>query len=601
MSTGLAEPSPAAWESLDVIVVGAGFAGLYALHRLRSQGFRTKVFEAGESVGGTWYWNRYPGARCDIQSLVYCYTFDEQLHREWSWTERYATQPEILRYLNFVADRLDLRHDIVFNSPISRAAFDKKSERWTLVASNGRSASATYLVMATGALSAKRLPGIDGLESFKGECYHTSEWPHERVSFAGKRVGIIGTGSSGVQAIPLIAAEVEHLTVFQRTPPYVAPARNTPMATEEVDKLYANFSAYRARLTKGEISGTGDLIISDHLAPPKPRAMDVPPAEREALMQARWSVGGLSIVATFADVMKDVDANSVVGDFFRTRIREIVKDPHTAELLIPKNYPWGAKRVCVGTNYYETFNRENVSLVDVQSARIEAFTPNGLRTIEREYQLDMIILATGFDALTGALTRIDIRGRDGQSLREVWLEEGPQAYLGINVARFPNLFIVNGPGSPGILGNVVVGIEQHVDWMVDLLVLARRQKLHCIEACAEAQQKWFDHVNETASQTLFSKGRNWWTKDNPKQGQSPVFAAYIGGLRAYREICDRIAIEGYTGFQFSRAPSPAFAPDESIKHIELKAKPLGEATSVSSPVFRSQRRRRARPKIGDRH
>jgi cyclohexanone monooxygenase len=535
----------------DVIVVGAGFAGLFALHRLRQQGFRVKVFEAAEAVGGTWYWNRYPGARCDVQSLMYCYMFDERLHREWTWSERYATQPEILRYLNFVADRLHLRKDIAFNERIVRATFDQELDCWTVETDRGDEASANYVIMATGALSVGRLPSISGLESFRGQCYHTGTWPEGGVELAHRQVGVIGTGSSAVQAIPEIARVAGHLTVFQRTPAFVAPASNGPITALESERFNSNFASYRALRQRGEVQGSGDLIISDHLAPSRRRIVDVVPDERQAILEARWQVGGLSIVHAFADIMVDSEANRVIADFFRVKIHEAVKDPTIAETLTPKDYPFGSKRVCLGSNYFETFNRPNVTLVDTQASPIEAFTHTGLRTTERQYDFDVIVLATGFDALTGALSLMDIRGLNGKALVDAWAE-GPQSYLGLAVASFPNLFIVNGPGSPGILVNVVSSIEQHVEWMVDLLVYARDRRFTRIEADPTSQTEWTQKVAAAAAKTLFMKGKSWYMKNVP--GKPRIFMPYIDGLGVYSDICQEIASQSYPGFLFSQQP-----------------------------------------------
>jgi cyclohexanone monooxygenase len=533
----------------DVIVVGAGFAGLYALHKLRRAGFSAVIFEAAPDVGGTWYWNCYPGARCDIQSLVYCYTFDEQMHQEWKWSERCATRSEILKYLNFVADRLTLRQDIRFGNRVTRAVFDQANS-WSVTTDQGILVSARYVIMATGALSASRIPGVPGLEDFGGRWYHTGEWPQEGIELSGQRVGIIGTGSSAVQAIPIVAEQARELIVFQRTPAFVAPARNTQNTVTEETAFRANFEVHRHRLRRGEVIGAADFIISDHLMPTRARARDLAPAERRALLQLRWDVGGLSIGRAFADTMVDTEANRVVGDFFREKIREIVKDPRTAELLTPTDYPWGSKRVCLGSNYYETFNRENVTIVDVKDHPIEAFTVRGLRTAEREYSLDTIVLATGFDALTGALTRIEIRGRHDRRLDEVWEDTGPHAFLGLAIAGFPNLFAVNGPGSPGILGNVVVGIEQHVDWIIELLGYARARHLQVIEADPVAEMSWQQHVEEAANSTLFVKGKSWWMKNSGRAG-GPVFIPYVRSIGEYRDVCEQIALDDYRGFHLS--------------------------------------------------
>jgi cyclohexanone monooxygenase len=538
--------------ALDAIIVGAGFAGLYSLHLLRSRGWRAKIFEAAEDVGGTWYWNRYPGARCDVQSLVYCYTFDDALQRQWTWSERYATQPEILRYLNFVADQLNLRGDVTFKSPISEASFDDRRCLWTVTTRDGRKATARYLIMATGALSVGRIPDLPGIEDFGGDYYHTGSWPSEGVDFAGKRVAVIGTGSSGVQAIPLIAEEARHLTVFQRTPGYVAPARNRTLMTDEIDRFRGDFETYKERLKRGDIVGNGDVMLIDHLPPKKPSTFAVSPEERQKLMEDRWQVGNMIVAHAFADALTDDHANAVLADFFRAKVREIVTDPKMAGILSSMDYPIGAKRVCVGTDYYETFNRTNVSLVDLRSTPIEAITKAGIQTTTRLHEVDIIVFATGYDALTGALTSIDIRGANGTILRETW-SDGPTSYLGLAVSGYPNLFTVTGPGSPSVLGNVVVSIEQHVEWIADILDHARAVGARRIEAELDAQQKWSNHVAEVAAGTIFSKGQSWYVGANIP-GKPRVFLAYLRGIAPYRDLCDQIAEDDYQGFSFSDCP-----------------------------------------------
>jgi cyclohexanone monooxygenase len=535
--------------STDVIVVGTGFAGLYALHLLRSRGWNAKAFEAADDVGGTWYWNRYPGARCDAQSLAYSFMFDEALHRDWRWSERYATQSEILSYLRFVADRLDLRRSIVFNTRIASATFDDDANRWTVQTESGERSSAPFLIMATGALSAGRIPDIPGLESFAGKSYHTSDWPHEGVNFTGKRVAVIGTGSSGVQAIPIIAEQASHLSVFQRTPGFVVPARNAETSAAERDLFNERFARYKHELAQGQVIGGGDILLADHLAPTPVSTVGMSAEERQALMDARWEVGGAAILYAFGDSMTNVEANDALADFVRSKIGALVKDLATAELLTPRGYPFGSKRLCVGTNYFETFNRENVALIDVSNTPITAFTREGLRIAETAYSFDIIVFATGFDAVTGALTSIDIRGSAGLHLRDAWAA-GPHSYLGTAIAGFPNLFTVTGPGSPSVIGNVVMNIEQHTEWLVDLLDHARAQGIARIEADAAAQRDWSAHVADVASATLFSKGKSWYLGANIA-GKPRVFLPYIGGLGRYRAICADIVADGYRGFCFS--------------------------------------------------
>lgn len=537
----------------EVIVVGAGFAGLYMLHKLRTLGFNTHVYEAGSGVGGTWYWNRYPGARCDAQSIAYSYTFDEAVCDEWQWSERYATQPEILRYLNFIADRLNLRHDIDLNSRVTEAFYDADANSWDVTLEDGRQATCTYLVMASGALSTSRLPDIAGRDTFAGQSYHTGAWPHEGVDFTGKRVAVIGTGSSGLQAIPLIAKEAQHLTVVQRTPAFSAPARNAPITPEEARRFKENHAEFRHKLRRGEILGISDVILADHLPPTLPSTEALSPAERDKVYEDRWAVGGGLVVRSFEDTLINETANQALADFFRAKIRSIVKDPQVAEALSPKDYPIGTKRLCCDTDYYETFNRDNVLLVDLQTTPIESITPRGIRTTEREYEFDCIVYATGFDAMTGALLRIDIRGKHGLSLRDEW-RAGPWTYLGVSMAGFPNLFTITGPGSPSVLSNVVHSIEQHVEWISDLLVYAREHGLNRIEAEADAQRDWTNKITAIAAGTLMMKGKSWYMGANVP-GKPQVFMPYIGGVGSYRDICDAVARDGYSGFRLSRTES----------------------------------------------
>jgi cyclohexanone monooxygenase len=525
------------------------------LHRLRQLGLKTRVYETADGVGGTWYWNRYPGARCDAQSLVYSYTFDEAAREHWEWSERYATQPEILRYLNHIADRLDLRKDICFEARVASAEFDAAADRWTIRLETGESASARHLIMATGALSAGRLPDIPGLERFAGRRYHTGDWPHEGVDFAGQRVAVIGTGSSAVQAIPLIAQAARHLTVFQRTPAYTVPARNAPITEAERRQFAENRARYRQRLKRGEVVGIGDVIVGEHLPPTMPSALALSKEDRTKVYRDRWQIGGGLIARSFADTLTNEEANAAMAEFFHARIREIVKDPEVARKLTPVDYPIGSKRICVGTDYYETFNRDNVTLIDVNANPIESITAAGIRTRERELEFDIIVFATGFDAMTGALSRVDIRGRDGLTLTGAWAE-GPRSYLGLMVAGFPNLFTLTGPGSPSVLGNVVMSIEQHVEWVSDLIEHMRRNGYDRVEADADAQRKWSDHVGEAAAQTLFVKGKSWYLGANVP-GKPRVFMPYVRGIGVYRDLCDEIAKDGYRGFHFTREGKPA--------------------------------------------
>ncbi len=542
--TAIAQPHSASGPvqgavACDVIVVGAGFAGLYMLHRLRGLGLSARVLEAADGVGGTWYWNRYPGARCDIESLEYQYGFDDDIPREWKWSERYASQPEILSYIEHVADRLDLRRDIQFETRVTKARFDDGVGRWLIETDRGDRFSARYCIMATGCLSAARHPGFEGLESFEGQWYHTGYWPHEGVDFTAKRVGVIGTGSSAIQSIPHIARQAAHLTVFQRTPNFSIPAHNGPIDAEAERRMTERYSEVRQR---ARASAAG--VVSR--APSERSAMQVTPEERDAEYEARWQYGGLGMGGAFIDLVISPEANQTAADFVRQKIRGIVTDPATAELLCPKDYPFATKRLCVDTDYFETFNRDNVTLVDVRSAPIEAITPKGVRTAEREYELDALVFATGFDAMTGALLSIDVRGRGGLELREAWAA-GPRTYLGLQVAGFPNLFTITGPGSPSVLTNMIVSIEQHVDWITGCVEYLLEHGVATIEPAAESQEAWVEHVNQVADLTLFPRANSWYMGANIP-GKPRVFMPYIGGLGTYVQKCDDVAANGYEGF-----------------------------------------------------
>jgi cyclohexanone monooxygenase len=527
---------------VDAVIVGAGFAGLYMLHRLRGLGFSAQVYEEASGVGGTWYWNRYPGARCDVESLEYSYSFSEELDREWRWTERYASQPEILRYLNHVADRFDLRRDIRFETRITSAVFDEENAVWNVITSRGERVSARFCVMATGCLSAAKKPDFDGLETFRGKCYQTSHWPHEGVDFSGQRVAVIGTGSSAIQAIPIIAEQASHLYVFQRTPNFSVPARNGPLTPEALDDWNANRACYRERARKSPFP-----ILTVDMSPRS--ALATPPEERECAYEERWQRGGVSLAGTFSDLIVDQQANDTAAEFVRSKIREIVRDPAVAEKLVPKDYPFAAKRLCVDTGYYATFNRENVTLIDLRSTPIKGITPSGLNTSDASFEVDSIVFATGFDAMTGALANIDIRGRAGIALKNKW-SAGPRSYLGIMTAGFPNLFTITGPGSPSVLSNMVLAIEQHADWIADCLTYLREQQLATIEATEEAENEWVWHVNEVAHQTLYPRANSWYMGANVP-GKPRVFLPYIGGFGIYSDKCNEVAEKGYAGFSLS--------------------------------------------------
>ncbi len=523
---------------LDAVIVGAGFAGMYMLHRLRGLGLRVRVFEAGGGVGGTWYWNRYPGARCDVESMDYSYSFSDELQQEWHWTERYAAQPEILKYADHVADRFDLRRDIQFDTRVTRMAFDEAARRWDVETDRGDRVSARFAVMATGCLSDAQVPDFRGRDSFEGRWFHTGRWPHEGVDFTGRRVGVIGTGSSAIQSIPIIAEQARHLYVFQRTPNYSMPAHNAPLDPEYERRVKATYAEFRRQARESRVGFVTERSGDSALA--------VPAAEREREYEKRWRRGGLGFSAAYADLLTSQEANDTAAEFFRAKIRAIVRDPKVAEVLAPRGYPLGTKRLCVDTGYYATFNRDNVTLVDVRAHPIEAITPRGVRTGGVEYAVDDLVFATGFDAMTGALLRIDIRGRAGRRIETEWAA-GPRTYLGLCVEGFPNLFLITGPGSPSVLSNMIVSIEQHVDWITECLRHLDSRGLSTIEATSEAQEAWVQHVNEVGHMTLYPKAPSWYMGANIP-GKPRVFMPYIGGVGVYRQKCDEVAAKGYEGF-----------------------------------------------------
>jgi cyclohexanone monooxygenase len=528
-------------QTCDVVIVGAGFAGLFMLHRLRALGYSVRVIEQADDVGGTWYWNRYPGARCDVESMQYSYSFDEALQQDWKWTERFATQPEILRYINHVADRFDLRRNIQFGIRMNSATFDEANSRWRIETSAGE-IDARFCIMATGCLSAAKTPEFAGLEDFKGNIYYTSHWPHEPVNFAGQRVGVIGTGSSGIQAIPEIAKQAKHLTVFQRTPNYSVPARNASLTPEQEQHWKSRYSEHRqyARTTpSGTIHDFGQRS-----------ALDATAAERQQEYEARWQQGGPGFTRTFNDITRNVESNRTAAEFVRSKIGEIVRDSQTRDILTPKDFPLGAKRICVDSGYFETFNRDNVELVDLRSTPIDHLTDKGLQTTQDHFAFDSIVFATGFDAMTGPLLRVEINGRGQGSLRDKWAA-GPRTYLGLMTADFPNLFMITGPGSPSVLSNVIVSIEQHVNWIADLLAHAREQDIRLIEVDLAAEDAWVDRVNEAASKTLFLLANSWYLGANVP-GKPRVFMPFPGGVGTYRTICDDVAARGYEGFRLEK-------------------------------------------------
>ena len=516
------------------------------LHRLRSFGFSAVVLEQADGVGGTWYWNRYPGARCDIESMQYSFQFDPRLEQEWEWTERYAAQPEILRYAEHVADRYGLRRDIRFGARVTAAAFEETTGCWQLrIGSTGERVHARYCVMATGCLSAPNTPRFAGLASFAGPRYHTGTWPHEPVDFRGRRVGVIGTGSTAIQAIPVIAGEADHLHVFQRTPNYAVPAHNRPLHPDEQAEIKKRYPEIRAR-AKTTRNGV------DH-SPNPAAAVDTAEDERLAEFKARWATGGLGFLGAFSDLLVDREANEMAAEFVRSKIREKVGDPEVARLLEPRS-TFGCKRLCVDIDYFETFNRPNVTLVDVSESPIERIVPEGLVVAGETHELDALVLATGFDAMTGALGRIDIRGRGGLALKDKW-KEGPRMYLGLATAGFPNLFTITGPGSPSVLSNMIPSIEQHADWIADLLDHARNERRPVVEATVEAEDGWVAHVKDAADRTLFPSCNSWYLGANVP-GKPRVFMPYPR-MPAYVRRCDKVAANGYAGFTLDETPEAA--------------------------------------------
>jgi cyclohexanone monooxygenase len=531
--------SHAADETCDVVVVGAGFAGMYMLYRLRGLGLSVRVLEQGSGIGGTWYWNRYPGARCDVESMQYSYSFSDELQQEWDWSERYASQPEILNYANHVAERFNLRDDIRLNTRVDRAAFDERTNAWSVTTSNGNSVTAKYLVLATGCLSNARMPDIKGLGDFKGKVYHTGQWPHQPVNFEGLRVGVIGTGSSAIQSVPVIAGQASHLTVFQRTANFSIPSRNAALTPEERQAFRSNYPEIRRFAREEARNG----IYTDF---PDRGALDDGDNERRAKYESRWSRGGLTFMSVYNNLVLDKAANDTAANFVREKIAEIVKNPDTAKLLQPDNHPIGSKRICVDSDYFAAFNRPNVTLVDIKSNPIEEITANVVRTGGRDYEVDVLVLATGFDAMTGSVARIDIHGRNGQTLNQKWTE-GPRTYLGVMSAGFPNLFIITGPGSPSVLSNMMVSIEQHVDWITGCIGYMRGRDLVAMEANKDAEDSWVDHVNEVAHRTLYPQANSWYMGANIP-GKPRIFMPYIGGVGVYRQTCNDIAANSYEGF-----------------------------------------------------
>ncbi len=525
----------------DAIVVGGGFAGIYMVHRLRNlMGMTVRAYEAGSGIGGTWFWNRYPGARCDIQSMEYSYQFSEELQQEWEWSERFATQPEILKYANHVAERFDLMKDIQLNTPVASTIYDDATALWTVTTASGEVKTARFVVMATGCLSSANLPNIKGRDSFKGDTYHTGKWPHEGVDFTGKRVAVIGTGSSAIQSIPLIAQQAKHLTVFQRTASFTVPAHNQPLDPEFVRDFKSRYKEIRTHNWQQPFGqdfgsfGESALKISE--------------TERNDIYEKQWQKGGLSFMGTFDDLMFDRVANETAAEFIRTKIRGIVQDPAVADALAPRQIV-GCKRLCVDTGFYDTFNRPNVTLVPLDNNPLEEITATGVRTGKGLVEVDVVVFATGFDAMTGAVSKIDVRGTGGRTLQDKWAE-GPKTYLGLATAGFPNMFFVTGPGSPSVLSNMLPSIEQHVEWIAECIDHVSTHQGRTIEALPESEETWVHHVNDVAHTTLYPNCNSWYLGANVP-GKVRVFMPYIG-VNTYVDKCRDVVAKGYEGFRIAR-------------------------------------------------
>ncbi|MCH2668927.1 MAG: NAD(P)/FAD-dependent oxidoreductase [Gammaproteobacteria bacterium] len=525
----------------DAVIVGAGFAGLYMLYKFRELGLSAIVFERGSDVGGTWYWNRYPGARCDVESMEYSYQFSEELQQKWHWSERYSSQPEILSYAKHVAEHFDLRRDMRFETKVIAASFDSEADNWLVTLDSSETVRATFLVMATGCLSAANTPDFPGLKNYKGDTYHTGDWPHDPVDFSGKSVAIIGTGSSAIQSIPHIAEKADHLMVFQRTPNFSVPAANIPLDQSLEKEIKADYGNFRKNNKKMMIGfGSRYEIFADS-------ALDASPEELRERFEKHWEIGGLLFLRAFGDLGLSMEANGLAAEFIRGKIRNIVKDSETAELLCPDDVV-GCKRLCADTSYFETFNRENVDLVDVSRKPIDRITEKGIEIGNREYEADVIIFATGFDAMTGALLNIDIVGRNGIALREKWAE-GPRTYLGLNTSGFPNLFTITGPGSPSVLSNMIQSIEQHVEFIADAISHMKENGIKTIEAEVTAEDAWVNVVNGMASMTLYPRCNSWYLGANVP-GKPRVFMPYLG-FPSYVEKCEEVVSRGYEGFNLS--------------------------------------------------
>jgi cation diffusion facilitator CzcD-associated flavoprotein CzcO len=534
---------------LDVVVVGAGFGGLYAAYKFREMGLQIAGFEAGGDVGGVWYWNRYPGARVDLPSIDYSYSFSPEIEQEWTWSEQFAAQPELLAYFNFVAERLDLRKHFQFNTRVVSAVWDEARSVWTVTTDRGDVCEATYCVMATGPLSVPKDPDIPGLDRYKGRLLRAGRWPHEPVSFEGKRVGVIGTGSTGIQIVQEVGKTAGELFVFQRTPSFTMPMRNQPLEPEYVAEVKRHYAGIREMARNSAVGG---------VRPQSSRAFfSVTPSQRRQLLEDAWKNGGLAMLGTFADLMINPEANEHVAEFVRGKIDEVVQDPTVADTLKPKGYPIFARRPCLDTGYYETYNQPNVHLVDCNTDPVLEFTEKGVRTPSGETELDMLILATGYDGLTGALMAFDVVGRNGRKVNDHW-KDGARSYLGLMMEGFPNLFMTTGPNGPAALANIVRISEHDVDLIAGVITHMDREGLATIEASKAAEDGWMDLVHTLSQRTLLSKAKTWYVGANVK-GKPQGLPMFTGGFLKYREACAAVVQDGYRGFTFTRVEEPVEA------------------------------------------
>jgi cation diffusion facilitator CzcD-associated flavoprotein CzcO len=537
----------------DAVVIGVGFGGMYALHKLREMGLKVGAIEAGGDVGGVWYWNRYPGARCDVMSLDYSYSFSNEIMQEWTWSEQFAAQPEILAYANYVATKLDLRRDIQFNTRARTVSYHDAGRHWVIETRAGEVFETTYLLMATGPLSIPKPLDTPGVDTFAGEIYQAQRWPHEDVDLSGKRIGVIGTGSTGIQIIPVVAEVAAHLHVFQRTPSFSLPMRNRKLEPEYIAQIKAHYPELRA-IARATFTGGVRPVSTRPL-------FSVTAAERQALMEEAWKTSGLAFLGLFSDLLVNQEANDIVADFVRDKISEVVRNPDTAERLKPRGYPIFARRPCLDTNYYETYNRPNVTLIDCLTDPIEQIMPTGVRTRDREIALDVIIAATGYDGLTGAMLALDVKGRNGASLRDKW-NAGAKSHLGLMMQGFPNLFIVAGANGPSALANFILLNEQNVEWASECITYMRENNIATIEPTREAEDGWMDQIAQLSGRSLMPKANTWYTGTNIK-GKPRSFSIYMGGLQRYRETCSAAALRGYEGF--------------SIEHLDIRESPALES------------------------